>query len=150
MYPLFILRGLFSQSLDVTILTRISMCLMSIYTYNYIMIQYNTMGATCRAGTAYHSGASEFTPSFGGVLVARSVVFCVMLCCWLFVLLSVFFWPLSVLLQLSAFVYFIGIFKRFLVLVVFVQVSPQVLYWIFILIFHRFMNRNWLPCVLNE
>jgi hypothetical protein len=41
---------------------------MSIYTYNYIMIQYSTMGATCRAGTAYHSGASEFTPIFGGHL----------------------------------------------------------------------------------
>ena len=56
----------------------------------------------------------------------------------------------SVLLQLSASDYFVGIFKRCLVLVVFEQVSPQVVYWIFTLIFHRIMNRNWLPCVLNE
>jgi hypothetical protein len=35
------------------------------------------MGATSGAGTAYHSGAPEFTPGFNGVRVTRSVVLCV-------------------------------------------------------------------------
>jgi hypothetical protein len=35
-------------------------------------------------------GAHEFTPTFSGVLVARSLVFCVVFCKLLFVLLSFF------------------------------------------------------------
>ena len=35
-------------------------------------------GATSGAGTAYPSGAPEFTPVFSGILVTRSLVFCVM------------------------------------------------------------------------
>jgi len=31
--------------------------------------------ATCGAGTAYHSGASEFTPVFSRVLVTQSLIF---------------------------------------------------------------------------
>jgi len=31
-------------------------------------------------GTAYHSGAPKFTPSFLWVRVAQSLVFCVLLC----------------------------------------------------------------------
>jgi len=38
------------------------------------------------AGTAYPSGAPEFTASFSGVGVARSLVYCVVLCRSLFVL----------------------------------------------------------------
>jgi len=38
----------------------------------------NTTGATCGAGTAYPSGAPEFTHGFSVVRVARSLVFCVM------------------------------------------------------------------------
>ena len=47
----------------------------------------NTMRITCWAGTAY----PVFTPD---VLIARSLVFCVMFCRWLFVLLFFFVWPL--------------------------------------------------------
>jgi hypothetical protein len=39
-------------------------------------------------GTAYSSGALVFIPSFNGVPVAQSLVFCVLLCRLLFVLLS--------------------------------------------------------------
>jgi hypothetical protein len=38
---------------------------------------HNTTGATSGAGTAYPSGASEFTPCFSGVRVAQSLVLCV-------------------------------------------------------------------------
>jgi hypothetical protein len=38
---------------------------------------HNTTGATSGAGTAYSSGASEFTPCFSGVRVAQSLVLCV-------------------------------------------------------------------------
>ena len=34
------------------------------------------MGATSGAGTAYPSGAPEFTPGFLGVCVAQYLVFC--------------------------------------------------------------------------
>ena len=37
-------------------------------------------GATCRTGTANPSEISHFTPSFGGVPVAQSAVFCVAFC----------------------------------------------------------------------
>ena len=54
----------------------------------------NTTGATGGVGTAYPPGALAFIPGFGGVRVARSLIFCIMFCRWLFVLLSFFFWPL--------------------------------------------------------
>jgi hypothetical protein len=43
----------------------------------------NTTGATSGAGTAYPSGAQEFTPVFSGIRVTRSLVLCVcfMDCC---------------------------------------------------------------------
>ena len=47
-----------------------------------------------RAGTAYPSGAPEFTPVFSVVCVARSLVFSVVFCRLLFVLLSFFDCPL--------------------------------------------------------
>ena len=43
---------------------------------------------TSGAGTAYHSGAHEFTPVYSGVCVAQSFVFCIVFC------RSVSFWPL--------------------------------------------------------
>jgi hypothetical protein len=42
---------------------------------------------------AYPPGALAFIPGFGGVRVARSLIFCIM-CRWLFVLLFFFFGPL--------------------------------------------------------
>ena len=38
-------------------------------------------GSTCGAGTAYHSGAQEFT--HGGFRVARCLIFCVVSCIWI-------------------------------------------------------------------
>jgi len=58
------------------------------------------MGATCGAGTAYPSGAPEFTPGFSGVFVARSLVFCEMFYRSFFVLVSFFFWPINSMSQL--------------------------------------------------
>ena len=46
---------------------------------------------TSWAGTAYPSGAHEFTPCFSGVRVVRALVFCVVFCGSLFLLLSFFF-----------------------------------------------------------
>jgi hypothetical protein len=44
------------------------------------------MGATSGTGTAYPSGAPEFTPVFSGVRVTRSLVLCVCFVdrCWSF------------------------------------------------------------------
>ena len=53
-----------------------------------------TTGVASGAGTVNPTGAYEFTPSFNGARVARSLVFCVVFCRSLFVLLSIFFWPL--------------------------------------------------------
>jgi len=54
---------------------------------------------TSAAGTAYPSGTPEFTPGFKWGCVGQSlyIVFGVVLCRSLFVLLSFFFWTLSVL-----------------------------------------------------
>jgi hypothetical protein len=46
--------------------------------------------ATSGAGTAYPSGAHEFTPAFSGVHATRSLVLCV---CFVDRCLSLFFWP---------------------------------------------------------
>ena len=64
--------------------------LSSLRTYHKFCNKSNTTGGTCWAGTAYPSRRPEFAPVFTGVRVARSVVFCVMLCRSLFVLLSFF------------------------------------------------------------
>ena len=52
----------------------------------------STTSATCGAGIAYPSRTPEFTPVFGGVRDARSLIFYVALCRSLFVLLSFFIW----------------------------------------------------------
>jgi hypothetical protein len=54
----------------------------------------NTTGATCGVGTAYLSGAPEFTYGFSGVRVAQSLVFCVLFCRFFCVFLSFFLLPL--------------------------------------------------------
>ena len=56
----------------------------------------NTKDATCVAGTAYLSGSPVFTLlGFCRFRVVRSLVFCEIFCISLFVLFSLFFWPLS-------------------------------------------------------
>jgi hypothetical protein len=51
------------------------------YQMLFVSLESNTAEVTCGAGTAsYPSGVPEFTPVFSGVLVARSLVFCLMLC----------------------------------------------------------------------
>ena len=49
-------------------------------------------------GTANASGAPEFTLGFSGVRVIRSLISCVVFCRSLFILLSLFHWPLCFLL----------------------------------------------------
>ena len=51
----------------------------------------NTTRSTIGGGTAFPSGAPEFTPVFRGVRVARSLVFCVVFFRLLFVLLFFFY-----------------------------------------------------------
>jgi hypothetical protein len=51
--------------------------LSSFTTYYRVCNYINTTGATSGTGTAYPSGAPEFTPVFSGVRVTRSLVFCV-------------------------------------------------------------------------
>ena len=53
------------------------------------------MGVTSVAGTAYPSGAHEFSPGFSGIRVTRSIFSFMCMFCWsLLVLLSFLFWPL--------------------------------------------------------
>lgn len=54
------------------------------------MILLCTTGLTSGAGITYTSGALDFTPSFCGVRVTTSFVFCVVFCTLLFVLRSFF------------------------------------------------------------
>ena len=74
-----------------------------------------TMGVTSGEGTAYPSGAPEFTPSFSGIRFTRSYVLCV---CFVDHYLS--FCPLfldivlSVLLRFTDSSYLFGIFTLFL------------------------------------
>ena len=55
----------------------------------------NLTDATSGAGNAYPFEAPEFTLGFKRVGVTRFLVLCVMFCRSLFVLLSIFFWPLN-------------------------------------------------------
>ena len=66
----------------------------SFVTYHRICSQSNTMGVASGAEIVYPSGAPAFTPSFSGVHVTRSVVFCAVFCRSLFVRLSFFCLPL--------------------------------------------------------
>ena len=94
--------------------------LFSFFTYHRVCDQSNTMGATSGAGTAYPSGTPEFTLVFSEVRVARSLVFCVVFCRWLFAffLLAIVLYDL---LQFTEFNFLFGNFKFFL----FLQASPN-------------------------
>ena len=54
-------------------------CYFYILTYHPVCNRSTTKGATCGAGTAFPSGAPQFT-GFSGLLVARFLVFCVVFC----------------------------------------------------------------------
>jgi hypothetical protein len=67
----------------------------SFMTYHWVCSKSQGTGVTCVAGTVYHLGVPEFTPGFfGEVRVARTIVFCVVFCRVLFVIVSLFIWPL--------------------------------------------------------
>ena len=66
----------------------------SFITYSPVCNRSNTTRAPRGAGTAYPSGASEFIHGFIGVLVAQSLVFCVVFCRLMFVFVFIYFWPL--------------------------------------------------------
>ena len=68
--------------------------LFSFMTYHQVWNYNNTSGVTSGVGTAFPSGAPEFTPVLSLVRVAQSLIVCVMFCRSLFVLLLFFFWPL--------------------------------------------------------
>jgi hypothetical protein len=84
--------------------------------YHWVCKKSNTTSATCGDGTAYLSGAHEFTPIISGVRVARSLVFCVMFCRLLFYLFVLFRFVivLSVLPRFTSSDYPFGILKLFL------------------------------------
>jgi hypothetical protein len=66
----------------------------SFMTYHRVCCWISTTGATIQAGTAYPSGAHEFTPSFKWGTCYSIFSFICMFCRSLFVLLYFFFWPL--------------------------------------------------------
>jgi hypothetical protein len=68
--------------------------LTSFTTYYRVLNQINTTGATSGAGTAYPSGAPEFTAGFQRGSCYSIFSFICMFCRSLFVLLCFFFWPL--------------------------------------------------------
>ena len=68
--------------------------LSSFTTYHRICNQIKTTGATSGAGTAYPSGAPEFTPGFQWGSCYSIFSFIGMFCRSLFVLLYFFFWPM--------------------------------------------------------
>ena len=65
-------------------------------TYDRVCNTINTTDTTSGAGTAYHSGAPEFTPVLSGINVTRSLVLCM---CFVDRCLSFFAIVLSVSLQ---------------------------------------------------
>ena len=88
--------------------------LSSFMTNDRVCNKSNTMGATSGAGNAYPSGAPEFTPSFSGVCVTRSLVLCV---CFVDRCLSFCLFHLAIVVSVLRFTdyhYPFGIFKFFL------------------------------------
>ena len=84
-------------------------------TYYRVCIGNNTTDATRGAGSAHPSRSPDFTPSFSGIRVARSQVFCVLLCRLLCVILSFLFGPMCCLsFDLRLLKYHVGVFKHFL------------------------------------
>ena len=86
--------------------------LSSFTTYHRFCNYINTTGADSAAGTAYPSGAHEFTPGFK----LGSCYSMFMFCRSLFVLLYFFFWPLCCLFfsDIQILITHFGIFKLFL------------------------------------
>ena len=84
---------------------------MFLTTYYRVCNQINTTGATSGTGTAYPSGAPEFTSGFQWGSCYSIFSFICMLCRSLFVLLCFFFWLLCCLFFDIRFL--IGIFKLF-------------------------------------
>ena len=70
------------------------MLLWSCRSIRLICIQWILTGVTCGAGIAYPYVAHEFAAGFSVVRVTQSLVFCGVFSRSLFVLLSLFFWPL--------------------------------------------------------
>ena len=68
--------------------------LSSFMTYHWGYNQINTTGITSGAGTAYPSGALEFTAVFDGVRVTRSLVVCICFVDRCLSLCPLSFWPL--------------------------------------------------------
>jgi len=68
-------------------------------TYHGVYNESKTMGATSGAGTAYLSGAPEFTPVFSGIHVSQSLVFCVLFCRSLLIVFLFFFAIVVVIVQ---------------------------------------------------
>ena len=66
----------------------------SFVTYHRVCNQINTTGSTCGAGTAYLSGAHDFTPSFSWCSCYSIFSFISMFCRSLFVPFYLFYWPL--------------------------------------------------------
>ena len=107
---------------DLLLICKFTVCVSIDYLIYHGIYKRNTTGATCGAETIYHSGEPEFNPDFSGVRVARSLVFCIMLCRSLFVLyllataLSVLYLLATALsvLRFTTSGYSSGIFKLFL------------------------------------
>jgi len=88
-----------------------SLFLSSFMIYHQVCNKSNTISVTCGGGPAYLSGSPEVNQVLSGVHVARSLVFCVMLCGSLFVLFH-----LAIVLSVLRFMasgYFVGIFNLF-------------------------------------
>ena len=97
---------------DLLLICNFTVCVSIDYLIYHGIYKSNTTSATCGAETIYHSGEPEFNPDFSGVRVARSLVFCIMLCRSLFVLFHLAT-ALSVL-RFTTSDYSSGIFKLFL------------------------------------
>jgi len=85
-------------------------------TYHQVCSKCKTTAVTGGAGTAYPSGAHDFTPGFIGDCVAQSLVFSLVFCRPLFVLfvLLLLAIELSVFIRFTASDYLFGIFKLLL------------------------------------
>ena len=102
--------------IDTNIIHLLKNLISELYKYNHCV---RFTGANNGAGTAYPSGAPDFTPNtgFSRVRVNRSLVFSVVFCRSLFVLLDFFFRPLCCLFFFDICGFWwhpFGIFKLFL------------------------------------
>ena len=96
MSPHFIIEyGCFRSTQHFHMILALCLILCALFTTYYrVCNQIITMGATSGAGTAYPSGAPEFTPGFLWGSCYSIFSFICMFCRSLFDLLYFFFWPL--------------------------------------------------------